>query len=75
MCRGRFTLSMYRQMGLMSFVAKSPTDFVAKILKLHSDRVYYTEAVNGLHVALRSQFKQNTAAAAEWARTIARLLM
>lgn len=62
-------------MGLMSFVAKSPTDFVAQILKLHSDSVYYTEAVHDLHVALRSKFKQNTASAAEWARTIARLLM
>ena len=75
-CRGRFTLSMYKQMHVQELIAANKTHYVDLVMKLLEDDSFWlqstrriTEGFNGLIA------RNNFAVAQEWTQFLVGLFV
>lgn len=70
MCRGRYSLGLYQQMGHMDLVAQSAAHYTSIAVRLLRDSEYRENQSKSISTKFRDRVHMNYDVALEWAQFI-----
>ena len=71
--RGRYTLGMYRQMGLNELIARTPREYISLSNRLLSDPDFHSEMTAKVEEGYTKELHKNHLVADEWLGFVRRL--
>jgi hypothetical protein len=73
LCRGRYSLALYAQMGHLDLVARDAGHYVSLVTKLLEDTAFRSEQSSQVEYKFHHNIHKNNLVAAEWARFFTKL--